>query len=659
VSDYRDWQNNKFANPNGYYNDYTNNPYFLADNSRRDSKNNFFNGNLNLELKATDWLTVNYRIGTAVTNTFTKDFVGKFLYTAYAKATAKTFEPQYNDYNGINRAKTDALGSVADLATNGTRINSDFYINLNKTFKKFSTKLILGNNIQQRQSYDNRLASTSILIPGVYSVTNRAGDLDQATANAYGQTTSLRKYGFYGDLTLGYNDMFFLHGSGRNDNTSLFYTSTRDKSLYSYFYYGIDASAVITNAVPSLKSNVLSFLKLRLSYNTNKNDNLNPYDLTLTYSSAAGFPYGNTVGTVSSTTLPDPNLKPETVSTYEAGFELGLFKSKVNVDFSIYKQKSEDVIISTGVSNATGFSNYRVNAASLDNTGIELDVKANIISRKNFNWEVNANYTYNNNKVISIFRDLPRFLSGSIGTAGFLFAELDNPFPYLKTTGYRRDGSGNVVIDKSNGWPIKSVDQVNQGNTLPKNTFGFGTKLTYKGFSFSANLEMRTGYKVYQGLAGSLAVYGQGYNTGAAYDRKPFLYPNSVYDDGTGKLITNTNVLVRSDYAWYYGYGDAGTPTSYGAIGETNVTSGFFLKIRDVAISYAIPSALLAKTKVFKGASFTVFGRNLYTWVAKDNIYTDPEFNAFATSNNATGISTAANNTPPVRSIGATLSLTF
>jgi hypothetical protein len=78
LNDYRDWRNNKFASPNGYFNDYYGNPYFEADNNRRDSRNNYFTGNLTLEFKPLSWLGATYRLGTAVTNNFGKDYTGKF-----------------------------------------------------------------------------------------------------------------------------------------------------------------------------------------------------------------------------------------------------------------------------------------------------------------------------------------------------------------------------------------------------------------------------------------------------------------------------------------------------------------------------------------------------------------------------------------------------
>jgi hypothetical protein len=90
--------------------------------------------------------------------------------------------------------------------------------------------------------------------------------------------------------------------------------------------------------------------------------------------------------------------------------------------------------------------------------------------------------------------------------------------------------------------------------------------------------------------------------------------------------------------------------------GDFFTTSGAFWKLRDVSLSYNFPSTMLRHLKVVKGGSLTVFGRNLITWLPKDNWYTDPEFSF--TNGNAIGINTTGN-TPPVRQYGATLNVNF
>ena len=650
LKDFKNWRTDKFSGEY-YYNDYYPNPYFAADNNRVDARNNYLNGSLSLELKPTSWFTASYRLGTALTNSFEKDYTGQFLYSAGVKA-AKTHSPQYNDYNGRYYANTNILGSVSDASSYGQRLNSDLFLTFDKDFDKISTKFILGNSIQARNSKTTNVASNSIVVPNLYNVGNRSGDLTGSAS-----ISNQRKYGYFGDLTLGYNDFIFLHGSARNDNTSVFFRDTADRSRYSYWYYGADVSLSLTDAFTSLKSSTLSYLKLRAGYNLNRNDNISPYDIDPVFGNAAGSPFGTVVGLTTGNTFPDLNLQPEVVKTFEVGFEASMFNSRINLDVSAYKQKSEEQIISAGVSSATGYSTYRVNAASLDNKGLEAELRANIIRGKDLTWDVNANYTYNTNEVTSIFQGLPRFQSAAYSNYGFLFAELGQPFPLLKTTGFQTDSLGRTIVSKVDGWPLRDQNLHPHGNTLPKHTIGAGTRIAYKGFAFGTNLEYRGGYVIYNAIGHDLAFTGSGAIT-AEHDRKPWLWPNSSVSDGSGKYVPNTT-LVDAYWASYNGHGNVGEPRAYTQIGDVFVTSGKFLKVRDASLSYTLPSALLAKTKVVKGATITLVGRNLFTFLPEENIYTDPEFSATSTSSNAQGINTSGINAPPTRSYGFTLNVNF
>jgi hypothetical protein len=67
---------------------------------------------------------------------------------------------------------------------------------------------------------------------------------------------------------------------------------------------------------------------------------------------------------------------------------------------------------------------------------------------------------------------------------------------------------------------------------------------------------------------------------------------------------------------------------------------------------------MLSYTKFIKVAYLSVQGRNLFMWVPKTNIYTDPEYSANGADSNAVGF-TNINLTPPARYIGGTVSLTF
>ena len=80
--------------------------------------------------------------------------------------------------------------------------------------------------------------------------------------------------------------------------------------------------------------------------------------------------------------------------------------------------------------------------------------------------------------------------------------------------------------------------------------------------------------------------------------------------------------------------------------------------MREVALSYSLPSALCAKTKFFKGITVSAQGRNLLILMAKDNYYTDPEYSDAGNNSNGIGL-TGLSQSPPSKFYGASVKFTF
>jgi TonB-linked SusC/RagA family outer membrane protein len=673
----KDWRNNYFANPNGYFNDYYNNPWFELDNNRNDGRNNYFNGNLSLSFKPLNWMDISYRIGTAVTNSSAKSWANRFDYSDYAKGLLAdkpvTEDPQYNDYSYRWGARNSPItGNVGDAMSYGMRINSDLLVTLSKNFKDFSTKLILGNSLQQRTSKAISVSSANVIIPDLFNVSNRSGEPGAGESNS-----TIHKAGNFADLTVGYKDYLFVHGALRVDQSSVFYfhgkdvqgnDSTRAMDLYTYPWFGGDVSLILTEAVPSIKSDMLNYLKLRAGWNRNGNDNLGAYSLVPTFSPGGGFPYGSTVGVTVNNNFPDPLLKPEFFYTTEAGFEAALWKSRINIDFSWYKTKANNQVLSQQISSTTGYTVVTLNAAKVDNNGIEAEVRGNVYKNKNWTVDLNANYSWNQNKVVGLAGGLERIQLNAGGNGSFIYAQVGQPFPYLATTHFQYDSAtGKTIIDPTNGWPLLATGPINlaqpslsslkgQGSTTPKHDLGVGARVSYKMFTLAANAEYRSGYVVYSALGNTMGFTGSSAKT-TLYHRQPFVWPNSVYKDvSTGKFVDNTAIAVREDIANYLGWGDYGFSNGTLANGEFFTSSGAFWKIRDASLTFNFPQRWVSKLKVLRGASLAVFGRNLYTWLPKDNYWTDPEFSN--TTGNGIGINVTGN-TPPARQYGATLNVNF
>ena len=111
----KDWKTNKFASPNGYYNDYYSNPYFRLDNYRTKYKDANINGNVELTYKFTPWLSAFNRFGAMNNSRTQKSTVGQFFHSTWAKNQATVPVPwDQGDGAGITRALTDLQGSVSD-----------------------------------------------------------------------------------------------------------------------------------------------------------------------------------------------------------------------------------------------------------------------------------------------------------------------------------------------------------------------------------------------------------------------------------------------------------------------------------------------------------------------------------------------------------------
>jgi len=645
LTDLRDWKNNPLASPNGYYNDYLNNPYFVAGNNRRNYKDANITGNFNLIHKTTDWLQFTNRLGVMNNSRTGKDYTGKFLYSDWAKNKAYIPEPWTNDddYDGIYRAITDILGGVNDYSTTENVINNEFQAQLTKDFGPLKNRLILGSSIYQRATKSISVGSSSLVVPEVYNVSNRQGELTGGESN-----TLERKLGYYADLTTNYKNWLIFNGTFRYDKTSRFYKPTRAKNFYSYPYYGAALSFIPTDAFPALKGKVLNYAKLRLNFNKNANDNVPLYGLDLVYNNGANFPYGNTVGLTVGNVLPDANLKPETVYSSEIGGEFQMFNDRVNIDFSAYSQTSKGQVITVKVPNTTGFSNLLINVGETKNWGYEGEFKYLIFRDQKINWDFSLRYSFNDNKVIDLYPGINEFQYG-----GYSYANTNvikgQRFPMLKTDGYQYapDGSGYVLVNGTTGYPLRQTTLSARGGTLPRHIAGLGSRFSYGSVAFTFNFEYRGGNYMFSDLGRQMTFTGAG---GWTENRAPHIFPNSAILNADGKTVTpNTTVNVReAEYALWV--------DNYRLISENFVNKAWFIKLRDVNLSYTVPSKVIVKKKIFSSASVAVYGRNLLTIVDKANFYTDPEFSF--TTGNGLGINNTTQ-TPPVRQYGVNINLVF
>ena len=659
LTSYKDWQNNEYANPNGYYNAYYFNPYWVIDNNRTNDRRNTVLGNIDLSYRIKDWLRLQYRLGTTTISQSSLNTQNKFLYDAFTLANT----------NHSSSAQTP--GFVQDISSNQTRINSDLFLSLDKTFGDLNVKAIVGNNVQQFDARYSLVSSAALAAPDLFNLSNRVGNLSGSDANA-----KTRTYAFYGDLTLGYKDFFFVHGSGRYDNISFL-----DPANRSFFYPGVDASLVFSNAIPALKdASFLDYGKLRGGITKVSQVNLGgnstgafnsttgvyqsggAYALNPIYNLGTGFPFGSLASFTAGNQLVRPGLQPEQTISTEAGIELSFLKRRVSTAVTYYAQKSTGQTLSTGISTATGSSSLLLNAGEVKNNGIEVDLNIVPVRLDNgLTITIGGNFNYNNNQVVSLPDGVSQ-LALSTGGNAQVYAIPGQPYPILRGSYYQRTEDGRIKMAATRNaydandlttyyYPLKAADLKTFGNTQPKYKYGFNAAVSYKGLTLSGQGELRTGYVVYNSIGEDLDFTGSGARS-VMYNRQNFIYPNSaISNDGGATYVANTTGATPGGAEFW-----AQNSTWNRTVAENYVTSGAFFKIRELSVSYALPAAILSKTGFVKGVALNVYGRNIFTWVPKENIYTDPEF-SFSNSN-AIGINTNLQ-TPPTKFYGASLSATF
>jgi TonB-linked SusC/RagA family outer membrane protein len=434
--DYKNWRNDYWSSPGGYFNDYYSNPYFMIDNFRSKGRTEDIFGNFELNYKATNWLTFTYRLGATVSNGTQKSTQGALQYTPFDKATGKTIA-QSGDLNS----------AVADASSTSSRINSEFFASIRKKFGKFDINSLLGQSFREDNSKSLSISSNNLAFPALFNVIGRRGEPGVGESDS-----KSRLERFFGKVSLGYNNWAFLELTGSYElDSRLAYYYNFDVKNISYFYPGASLSILLSEAIPAIKSSkIISYLKLRGAYSKTGNVNIPAQGLENIYGLGAGFPFGTLSGYTSGNLLRLAKYKPEFVKNQEAGIEIGLLKNRINIEATYYKQDNSNQIVDAQYSGATGFTSARLNAANFWNSGLELDLRLTpLVKIGKVSIDLKGNYTYQDNKVTKIIEGVDQL---GIGNANYVM--VGKPAFTFQLTDYVRDDQGRVVVSSTTKTPV-------------------------------------------------------------------------------------------------------------------------------------------------------------------------------------------------------------
>ena len=373
-----------------------------------------------------------------------------------------------------------------------------------------------------------------------------------------------------------------------------------------------------------------------------------PYSLDNVFNSAPNFPYGSTAGFTVSNALNNRLLKPEFTTEKEIGLDLGFFKNRITLKLAAYQSNTTNQTLPVQVSSATGFTSALLNSGEMQNKGIETDLAVTVVDNSRnggIRWDIGGNFSYNKNEVLSLYPGINDFL---LTGASDQYVIKGKAFPQIKLTDWKRDPGGRIIVDKFSGFPTPNDSLATYGTSNPPYKMGLSTSISAKGLTLSVLAEARFGAVIYNSIGNALDFTGvSAYSTQSG--RAQFVLPNSVYKDAAGKYVPNTDVVVKNGNNDFWA-------STWNGVGSTYLNSADFWKIREVSLSYSFPKSLFTNKSLIKQISVALVARNLFTYKAKENVWTDPEFSN--TTGNAIG-TTDINQNPPTKTFGANVNIVF
>lgn len=431
-------------------------------------------------------------------------------------------------------------------------------------------------------------------------------------------------------------DRYIINASVRRDGLSTF---TPENRWATFFSGGL---GWIISEEPWFNKDVVNLLKLRGSVGQTGNTNA-PAGVTEDKWLIATGKSRSLVGNNSSYlySIGNPHIKWETTTSYDAGIDFGFLNNRINGSIAYYRQNVNDMLLkvtmpmSAGIRGDQGEGQDNIcwgNVGKMYNQGIEFDINAGLIQKKDFTWNIGFNISYNVNKITGLDA-----LSDQNG-AGILNTGVGSEVRTIMKSGhafgtyYMAEYAG---VDPQKGIPmIYEVQTDENGETshtgklipatttnmttnrmilegksaLPKITGGLNTSLTFHGFDVYALFSFSAGNYIYSWLRQS----AQSFTEGILVSDKALL--NAWTKPGD---TSNIPMVTSGNNYFYDDKGEPSTdPVEYGSTNKTPssrfLEKGDFLKLRNLTIGYTVP---LKKTDAngIKGIRIYMSGVNLFT----------------------------------------------
>jgi TonB-linked SusC/RagA family outer membrane protein len=565
-----------------------------------------------------------------------------------AKGGVNTYDETRRDVirpGGVNTP----LGAILRRNITNTELDFTYLATATRDItEKLNLRAMVGFNANQRYRNIAYLAGQTIIDPNLLTV--------GGTSTQFAREEARRKriFGYFGEVSLSYNNYAYLTATLRQDHSS-----TLPVANNTYLYPAVSGSFVFTEAF-KLPASVLSFGKLRANYAEVGNDT-DPYNVQQAFRFNTQFYNAAPIVAVTNAAkLNNANLVNELTREVEVGAELQFFKNRIGLDIAYFDRLSKNLIVDSRIANSTGFNEKVENLGKLTNKGIEIGLNLVPVKLANgFTWNSFVAFTRLRSEIVDAGPAGELFLGGtglsSLGTmhrVGF-------PFGMIYGSKNARSEDGKLLMNPDNGLPILSANSEILANPAPNYTVGWTNSVSFKGFTLSALMDYRDGGSMFSATAASLLLRGQLKNSEDREGQR--VIPGILGDpqtfepllDESGKQIKNTIPLTAFAYHFSDGFG------AYGA-DETNIYDVTVIRLREISLGYSVPTKFLKKNLPFIGGlRISGSGRNL--WFKAPNMLEglnfDPEVLSSFADSNVQGFDLGA--APSTRRFGVNLSVSF
>lgn len=492
--------------------------------------------------------------------------------------------------------------------SNGKNWLMNQILNYNRTFGEHKVDLTLMSERQRSQSDGSNAVATDFEQAGTSVLGYNAlemGDPTKRSVDSWKGETSQLAYMIRGNYV--WKNRYHVSASLRRDGYSAFAEG------HKYGDFKSVALAWTLSEEDFLKNDVLSYLKLRLSYGENGNPSINSYS-TFPKVGSGGYIFGTQyLKSLYQNSLANKKLGWERTNAFNVGVDFGLLNDRLSGNVEYYNSVTNDLLVERSLPSTSGYVKVLDNMGKVANWGVELGLHSRNIETKDFQWNTDFSFWLNRNEVRSLYgidNDGNGIEDDDLSNGWFIGKSLGAVYTYTTDGVVQQSDADYMSKYNMKAGDMKIVDLNNDGkiNSDDKSIIGYSKP------NFNMNMRNTFTYKNLQMYFSLDYIAGGGKNNYYISENKKAFNPNQLpaanwINEAYWTPETPSNVSPRANYNNTYGLGF--------------YQSRSFVRLQDITLSYMFDKKLLDKSHFFTNAKVFVSGKNLLTFTGWRGM--DPE----------------------------------